>query len=357
MHSKIHKNRRDQIYTIYASASLFHGCYNNAIMTNENRLGQGGKLPEYLSDLVRHPPADWDNPQVKVVATLIEQSGILPQMTVRNPELPARVTDFLIGQRTVLIVGGESGMGKSLISADLRKMHGDLQLILPEQLQTELAVISWDRTHMAFFEEVSTEAGETIPLPTGETHVAGRRIVSSVLGDQIRFIRKYISSNVRILLEAPLIDVRGETVFRELGEYRGEVQTFIMHSPKTRFETLQKGRLMETSGQRDSMQSIREKLLDTILGGTRINIPLEEQDEKIKHWWIQQLEEWGGMVVEWDPDDNREGLNNSVATYIQMGIKSDVLSPKGLSRFTRSQLESIFRTITDMDQFLRIFTS
>lgn len=326
-------------------------------MTHEGRLRQDQSLPDYLSDLVKHPPANWDDPKVKVAAALIEQSGILPSMAAHNAELPTRVTDFLVGQRNILVIGGESGMGKSLMSADLRKTHSDLQLILPKNLQTGLAVISWDRTHMAFFEEVSTEIGGTVHLPEGETDIAGRKIVSGVLGDQIRFIRKYFGSNMRILLEAPLIDTRGETVFQELSEYKGIVQTFIMHSPKTRFETLEKGRLMESSGQPDAMRSIREKLLHNILGNTRIQISPEEQDGIVKLWWAQRLKEWGGIVVEWDPDDNREGYDNSVATYMRMGIKPDVLSPKGLSRFTRNQLESVFRTITDMDYFLRIVSS
>lgn len=326
-------------------------------MSAEDQLGKSQELPGYLNDLTRHPPANWVDPRVKVVSTLIEQSGVLPQMVKRNPDLSSRITDFFIGPQNILVIGGESGMGKSLINSDLRKMHGDLQLLLPEELRTGLAVISWDRTHKAFFEEVSTEIGETTPLPKGETAAVGRRIVSAILGDQIRFIMKYLQPNSRILLEAPLIDTRGETVFQELDGYRHQVQTLIMHSPRTRSETLEQGRLMETSGQRESMLSIREKLLSTILGNTSSIISPDEQDEIIRGWWVQRLAEWGGMVVEWDPDDNREGYNNSVETFKQMGIKPDVLSPRGLSRFTRNQLESIFRTIEDMDHFLHIITA
>lgn len=220
-----------------------------------------------------------------------------------------------------------------------------------------MAVISWDRTHQAFFEEVSTEIGETIPLPEGETNIAGRRIVSNVLGDQVRFIRKYLGGDMPILLETPLIDIRGETVFSELKQYGAEVQTFVMHSPKMRYETLQQGRLMPTSGQIDSMQSIRDKLLFSILGTTHEHLPPEAQDEITKRWWAQKLEQWGGILIEWNPDDNRDGYNNSVELYMEMAIKPDILSPRGLSRFTRNQLESIFRTIPDIDQFLRLVTS
>lgn len=312
-------------------------------------------LPEYISDLLKHPPNDWNDPRVRVVNTLIQQSGILPQMAARNPGLPERVADFLVGERRILIVGGESGMGKSLMGADLRKLHSHLQFVLPEQLHTKLAVISWDRTHQAFFEEVSTEAGETVPLPKGETHLAGRRIISNVLGDQVQFIRKYLGKNVRILLEAPLIDTRGETVFSELEQYKAETQTFVMHSPKTRHETIREGRLMPTSAQTDAMESMRDKLLLSILGTTHKHLSPETQDEIIKRWWIQKLEKWGGMLVEWDPDDNRDGYNNSIASYKEMHIKPDILSPRGLSRFTRNQLESIFRTVPDIDHFLRHF--
>lgn len=318
----------------------------------------GNALPPYLADLIKHPPSDWDDPRRRVVATLMEQSGILPQMVSRNPELSQRVTDFLLGERGILVVGGESGMGKSLIGADLRKMHEDLQRILPEGLRTKLVVITWDRTHKVFFDQVSTEAGWSIPLPKGETHSEGRKIVSPVLGDQIRYAKKYLGPDTIILLEAPLIDNRGETIFRELGEFRGETQTLIMHSPKTRYETLQKAeRLMETSGQRDSMVAIREKLLYRIMGGAYKSLSDGEQDEVIRRWWIQKLREWGGMVVDWDPDDNREGFNNSVEGFKQAGIRTDLLSPRALSYFTRSQIDSVFLTIRDMDEFIRLITS
>lgn len=326
-------------------------------MTAESGPGQFRIYPAYISDILRNPPKDWERPRVRVLTALFEQSGILPQMARRNPEFQDRVTDFFIGKKNILIVGGESGMGKSLVSADLRSLHGELQVILPPELRSGLAVISWDRSHKAFFEEVSTEIGETIPLPQGETHLEGRGMVSKLLGDQIRFIKKYLGRDTRILLEAPLINMRGETVFQELEGYRNEAQIFIMCSPKSRYETIRDGRLMETSGQRDSMESIREKLLYRITGMPSAHRSPEEQDEIIKNWWSKQVEEWGGMVVEWDPDDNRVGLKNSQQRFVQLGIKPDVLAPRALSRFTRNQLQSIFLTIPDMDRFLQTVTS
>src|SRR5258708_6899503 len=115
--------------------------------------------------------------------------------------------------------------------------------------RTTLCVSSWDRTHQAFFEQISTEVGETIVLP------------------------------------------------------------------KT--------------------------------------MSIGEQDEIVKRWWQEQLKQWDGIVVDWDPDDNRNGLNNSVELFIARHIKPDVLIPRPVSRFTQRQLESIFDALPNIDDFLR----
>ncbi len=119
--------------------------------------GPPDEVPGYIVDITRHLPSDWDDPRARVVRLLVEQSGVLPQMGHRNPELIPRITDFFVGNKNILIIAGESGMGKSLLTGELRRMHGDLAHVLPEDQRTTLCVSSWDRTHQAFFEQISTE--------------------------------------------------------------------------------------------------------------------------------------------------------------------------------------------------------
>lgn len=328
-----------------------------SVEQDNEKLNSDQQIPPHIYDIIHRVPHDWEDPRTKTFRLLVEQSGILPQMERKNPGFSNRVNDFLVGDKNILIVGGESGMGKSLLAAEIRQLHADLRHVLPIEKQNDIAVISWDRTHKAFYEEASTSAGETIPLPKGETPVDGRRIVSGVLADQIQFTRKYIGRRTRILVEAPLIDQRGETIFDELAMCRDNIQTFVMHSPESRQETLEQGRLMETSGQRDAMESMRSKLIQRILG--RINIPLSlgEQDEIIKRWWQDQLPQWGGMIVSWDPHEDKDRFQETIRRYQANGLKPDVLAPRALSYATRNQFESIFRAIPDIDTFLRDLTS
>ncbi len=150
-----------------------------------------------------------------------------------------------------------------------------------------------------------------------------------------------------------MIDHRGETILEGLSEYKQETQVFIMHSPKVRSETIAEGRLMHTSNQPDGMNAMREKLLHRILGAIPKTMSIGEQDEIVKRWWQEQLKQWDGIVVDWDPDDNRNGLNNSVELFIARHIKPDVLIPRPVSRFTQRQLESIFDALPNIDDFLR----
>lgn len=293
------------------------------------------------------------DPHEQIVRSLMEQHGLLSTIAARNPELAFRVPQFLIGGKGIQVVGGESGMGKSLMVADLRYLHGQLQPFLPTELQSTLCVLTWDRIHQGFFSEISTELGTTTPLPSGETHPTARAVVSNVLADSILFARKYITGNTKLLIEAPLIDIRGETIFDELEKYRSEIQTFIMHSPRSRHDTLEEGRLMPTSGQPDAMNSIRENLLKKIRGQQTIRMSPEAQDVVIREWWESQLAKYQGMVVAWDPEDDREAFDTSVGLYKDMGITPDIITPKQVSRYSQRQFESVLGTFSDIDAFLK----
>lgn len=206
----------------------------------------------------------FEDPRTALFNGVLPQRGVLPIMLSGNPDLRQHLINLFVGEKNILIVGGESGMGKSLITTDIRGLHEDINAKLPPQLKVPLVVVSWDRTHAALFEAASVESGSTLSLPKGETHPRGRRIASHVIGDVVRYTKKYIHPNSKIIIETPLIDIRGETLYEELSDMRGQIQTLIMHSPESRERTLAEGRLMHTSGQPDSMNQIREKLFKVL---------------------------------------------------------------------------------------------
>ncbi len=324
---------------------------NKEIPQDVNPSQESSTAP-HIHDIQQNPPDNWDDQRVKLLYVAMENSGVLPDMIRRNPSLPDRLSDFLFGDKNILLVGGESGMGKSLISAEIRSLYADLAQVIPTEKLPELVVSTWDRTHQQFYDEVSAAASTTIQLPQGETPLIGRKMVSDVLEYQARFALRHINRNARILIESPLIDTRGETLFDNLAPFNENIQTFIMHSPDSRNKTLEEGRSMDTSGQPDSMNQIRERLLTKILPKDNIPTSHDAQDEVIKKWWIEQMKQYNGVLIEWSPYDNEQGYRNSVEKYEQRDIRPDHVS-RQLSYATRNEYESIFRTIRDIDSFLR----
>ncbi len=308
---------------------------------------------EYIRRLPEKNSLSREDPYAAVRNILLTQQGVVIQAIQKRKELVADLESFFLGNKHIIVIGGESGMGKSLFGAELRTLHQNVQYVMPGRLRTQLSVITWDRTHQVFFEEISTILGTTVPLPRGETHIKARNLISSVLGDQIRFIKKYIGPKTRIIIEAPLIGFRGESLFEELKEYKNEMLTFIMHSPKMRYESFKKGRLMLTSGQPESMASIREHLLLSIT--KRRKVSHDYQDHIVKEWWAKRIQHWGrGALIEWDPDDNRSALEETVAQFMKANIAPDVLSPRPIGRFTRNHIESILYSQSNTDRFLKM---
>ncbi len=314
------------------------------------------QYPSYLQELLKWPPHEWDNPKVKISFALKHSESLLPTLINNNPHFSDKLIDFLTGKKRILIVGGESGMGKSLLVASLRLFQKDLSLLFPNEFPAPLVVISWDRAHQAFYEEASVEAGTTLPLPPGETPVEARSKISQVLTDLVVYALKYLNPHFRIIVEAPLFDQRGENIFVDLEKYRPITQTFIMHSPQMRLATLKEGRLMATSGQPEFMAIAREKILQKLFGSSHHLLSQEAQEELIKNWWEREIRSFDGQVLHWDLESNKLGVDIAVNAFKEQLIKPDILYPKSISRFSRRLYESVFETIPNLDQFLAKIT-
>lgn len=320
------------------SENLFFSSFGN------KTIGRVPKKPPQRSK------QNWIDPKEVFLNNLLSHSGVIRSMVKKNPDLKMILFDFLFRQKKILIIGGESGMGKSLLVADLRLLQDKMQALLPKKYQFQLVVVSWDRVHQVFFEHASTEVGTTLPLPKGETYLEARQLISKVMSDIVRQAFIYLPAKTKILIEAPLFDFRGENLREQREIYQPFVQTLIMHSPKTRAETLQAGRITQTSGQVDSMLAIREKLLKKMLGYHYNSISQEAQEEAVKNWWLNRPGDIS--LIEWDPDDDRTGLEKSVEEYKRENISPDILYPRPISWFTRRQFESVFQTIPSLDNFL-----
>src|SRR2546421_8400854 len=84
--------------------------------------------------------------KAEIVSYLSSQSGVLPSMMKKYPFLGSRIVAWLIGEKPVLIIGGEPASGKSLLTGELVLRHRELIKIHPG-LQTSLALISYDQIH------------------------------------------------------------------------------------------------------------------------------------------------------------------------------------------------------------------
>jgi hypothetical protein len=283
--------------------------------------------------------------------------GAIKLIGENEPSLYGILASFIASdEQRMLLVGGESGMGKSLLTTDTVWTVKKITDATPK-LVSPVAVITWDRVHRMFYDALSVEKGHTIPLPRGETHPDVRKVISTVFCDTVRFATEYFPEARKIIVEAPFIDFRGENLLREPPVKPDNVTLLVMHSPKLRNKVMSEGRIKDTSGQPPAMKSIRENLLKSILGNTYTDIPIEKWDEIVKKYWenlLRQLE-ISGKVIEWDPDifqDDGEELQLTTERFKSQSISPDQLKPIELSKFTKRYIESVLSTVKDLPEFL-----
>lgn len=303
-------------------------------------------LSDALKDVLQNSGS---TTQERATRTILNQTSLMPLLANQNPELMARLIDFYSGNKRILFIIGESGMGKSLMGADLRKTHEDLQKVLPRNLKFPLNTLTWDRVHKNFFTAAETEANDTIKLPEGETDLEARIRISQVMSRAVLTVLDNFPHG-RLVIEAPFFGNRGEVILPRLGEYHSQTQILAMHSPVSRDESLS-GRIAEASGQPQAMLEMRAKLLELINVDVR-GLSIEAQDELVKRWWINQISEYDGMVVEWDPNIDRGRYNWTIGQFKRENRRPDIIKPKDISWFVLNSYRDMFRAMKDSQSFL-----
>lgn len=117
----------------------------------------------------------------EIVSYLFPQSGVLPSMMKQYSSLGNRIVAWLIGEKPVLIIGGEPASGKSLLMGELILRHSEL-IKLDPGLQRSLALISYDQIHTLIFKhftEICKVEGQNL-LPEGETDPETRKLGTNV---------------------------------------------------------------------------------------------------------------------------------------------------------------------------------
>ena len=290
----------------------------------------------------------------EIQISIASQPGILQTIVNINPGLINRLALFLEGTKRLLIVGGESANGKSLLVAELA-----LQYTLVERMQptpnSALAIISYDRIHQLFLYQLGERIGMEIQPPVGETHPRARRLISYLMRDTVLFALSYLSPSTRVIMEAPLLNQRGEIVLDHLYMWKAHTQVLFMHSPETWRRVLHEGtRISKNSGQVPAMKRMRAWRLER-LGATSLSI--SEQDRALHDDWVGQLAGRDGMVVSWDPRDNEHNYQLTVQRFRQLNIRPDILGPDVLQQYVSSVTDSILSTLPDVKSFAAQITS
>jgi hypothetical protein len=295
-----------------------------------------------------------DNCKTGIVSYLFSQKGILPYMMERYSSLGTRIAAWMTGEKPILIIGGEPGNGKSLLMGELVLRYNELA-IQHRALRQPLILISYDQIHYLFLKRLSlfNMISPYNFLPKGETHPEARIVITRIIWHVLLFALQYYSLNVPIIVETPLIDHRGEDLIRELAssDLQRQMQVFIMHSPVMRMRSFyDESRQTKVSAHPLAMQRIHEVLLHQrgIAAHTQ-----EEQDQALARSWERWLSNYEGMLLSWNPDDNKEGFSYTKELLEAMHIRTDPLSPALLEPYAHCVIELALKALPDLEAFVR----
>ncbi len=290
--------------------------------------------------------------KAEVVSYLSSQQGILPHLMKQYPLLGMRIAMWAIGEKPVLIIGGEPGNGKSLLMGELVLRYHELALLY-RTLPLPLILISYDQIHYLFLKRLSkiSAPNQHTFLPKGETHPEARTWITEIMGHILLFALQYRLLNAPIILETPLIDHRGEELINTIISQKIQMQILIMHSPVMRMRLLyDEKRLTEISAHPLAMQKIHEVLLQQ--RGV-IAYPKEMQDEALARSWEQWLGHCEGMVLSWNPNYDKAGLAYTKRLLKEMNIRTDPLSPTLLEKYTLCVIELVLKMIPNLEIFAK----
>lgn len=287
-----------------------------------------------------------------IVSYLFSQPGILSYLIRQYPLLGERVALWITGERPVLMIGGEPGNGKSLLMGELVLRHHEL-VARQYVASRPLILISYDQIHYLFLKRLS-QINIVLPhtfLPEGETHPEARILITRIIWHVLLFSLQYYALNIPIIVEAPLIDHRGEDLIPEIAALGLQMQIFIMYSPVMRMRSFyDEKRQMRVSAHPLAMQSIHNVLLHQ--RGV-VAYAQEEQDAALAKSWEQWLSAYEGMLLSWNPDDNEEGFLYTKSLLEALQIRTDPLSPLLLEKYALCVIELVLKTLPDLAAFAR----
>lgn len=292
-----------------------------------------------ISTTLNLNPDGWHQLQREIIPYLLDHHGLMTTLAKDNQFLTQIISDFLLGNKRVLVAGGSPGNGKSLLVTEIRKYH-DIFSNLDPSLNFPLAFIPWDKTRQMFYLCIGSLVGKEVKPPAGVAPTVILRLISEVITDTCLFVVKHYP-DARVLVEVPMSGNRGEQVVYELDNNRIPHTVLAMHSPAMENEILHRGhRDSKNSGQPPAMLKIRSEILEKMVGSVSLQNK-EEEDEVIFHFW-QLFMVFGrqGNVVTWDPNTDRDAFEQTRQEYQVNDAKPDDILPFPLLPYIRSQFEA-----------------
>jgi hypothetical protein len=287
-----------------------------------------------------------------IISYLRSQQGILSALIRQYPLLGMRIATWITGEKPILMIGGEPGNGKSLLMGELVLRYNELT-IHHNAISRPLLQISYDKIHYLFLKRLSllSTCYSHKFLPEGETHPDARALITDIIWYTLLFSLQCYARNTPVIIEAPLIDHRGEDLIHEVASLDFQMQIFIMHSPSMRMRSLyDEKRQAAVSAHPLAMQKIHNVLLQQ---RGIVAYSEEAQNDALARSWEQWLGCCEGMLLSWSPDDNEDGFMYTKSLLETLHIRTDPLSPILLEKYALCAIEFVLKTLPNIEAFAR----
>jgi hypothetical protein len=273
----------------------------------------------------------------RLLQQFITLPGILGYVLGADKPFRQAFATFLSGEARALLIAGEPGNGKSTLLDDIMLAHQEFG-------DFPLAGITYDAVHSAFLDALG------IPLPRGETYPPARDLVSDVLRDVILHALERLPAETRVLVEAPLVDRRGEAALEQVVARGHRVVAVAVNNPHVWRHVLANGqRDSELAAQTEAMLAIRRRFARR--EGAE-GEPLDKQEEAIAGSWNRWARTGDRLVLTW----SGPGSDASVAVTNDRRSGNPLpwegLFPEELARRTRELCVTTVESIPDLPAFI-----